>query len=117
MPDENFTMPDENFKDRVTRQGEEAAGRIAGHVLRTPTIPCEALSRALGAEVFLKLENLQAIGSFKERGAANRIALLSPSERRAGVVAMSAGNHAQGVARHAHLRGIHATIVMPRPRR
>ncbi len=62
----------------------------------------------------LKLENLQAIGSFKERGAANKLALLTAAERRAGVVAMSAGNHAQAVARHASLAGIDATIVMPR---
>jgi threonine dehydratase len=63
--------------------------------------------------VFLKLDNLQATGAFKERGAANRLALLSASERAAGVIAMSAGNHAQAVARHASLLGIAATIVMP----
>jgi threonine dehydratase len=91
-----------------------AAGRIAGAVLRTPTVPCDALSRATGAKVFLKLDNLQATGAFKERGAANRIALLSARERAAGVIAMSAGNHAQAVARHASLAGIRATIVMPR---
>ncbi len=62
----------------------------------------------------LKLESLQAIGSFKERGAANKLALLTAAERRAGVIAMSAGNHAQAVARHAGLPGIAATIVMPR---
>ncbi len=83
-------------------------------MLRTPTLPCEAIGRAIGATVFLKLEIFQATGSFKERGAANRLALLSPAERRAGVIAMSAGNHAQGVARHASLSGIQATIVMPR---
>ena len=93
---------------------QAAAGRIAGRVLRTPTLPSAVLSRATGAEVTLKLENLQAIGSFKERGAANRLSLLSEAERRAGVVAMSAGNHAQAVARHATLLGIAATIVMPR---
>ena len=91
-----------------------ARARIAGSVLRTPTIPCEALSRATGAEIFLKLENMQATGAFKERGAANRLALLSAAERGAGVVAMSAGNHAQAVARHARLLGIRAVIVMPR---
>jgi threonine dehydratase len=91
-----------------------AAARIRGAVIRTPTIRSDALSRATGAEVFLKLDNLQATGAFKERGAANRIALLSPRERAAGVVAMSAGNHAQAVARHASLAGIAATIVMPR---
>jgi len=91
-----------------------AAARISGAVLRTPTLRCDALSRATGATVFLKLDNLQPTGAFKERGAANRIALLTPRERAAGVVAMSAGNHAQAVARHASLAGIAATIVMPR---
>ena len=92
---------------------EAAARRIEGRVLRTPALPCHSLSQATGAHVTLKLENLQAIGSFKERGAANRLALLTPGERAAGVVAMSAGNHAQAVARHAGLLGIAATIVMP----
>lgn len=91
-----------------------AAGRIAGHVLRTPTLPSPVLSRLTGAEVWLKLDNLQAVGSFKERGAANRLALLTAEERARGVVAMSAGNHAQGVARHATRQGVAATIVMPR---
>ncbi len=91
-----------------------AAGRIAGSVLRTPTVRSDAVSRATGARVTLKLDNLQATGAFKERGAANRLALLSADERDAGVVAMSAGNHAQAVARHAQLRGITAVIVMPR---
>ncbi len=93
---------------------QAAAARIAGRVLHTPSIASHAVSQATGAHVTLKLENLQAIGSFKERGAANRLALLTPGERRAGVVAMSAGNHAQAVARHAHLLGIEALIVMPR---
>jgi threonine dehydratase len=92
----------------------DAARRIAGRVLRTPAVTSDALSRATGAEVVLKLENLQATGAFKERGAANRLALLSPRERERGVIAMSAGNHAQAVARHAHLLGIDAVIVMPR---
>jgi len=91
-----------------------AAARIAGHVLRTPTLPSAVLSRLTGAEIYLKLDNLQAVGSFKERGAANRLALLSAAERARGVVAMSAGNHAQGVARHASRQGVAATIVMPR---
>ena len=90
-----------------------AAARIAGKVLRTPALPCDSVSRATGADVVLKLENLQATGAFKERGAANRLALLTVDERRAGVVAMSAGNHAQAVARHAHLLGTRAVIVMP----
>ncbi|MGI4952509.1 MAG: threonine ammonia-lyase [Janthinobacterium lividum] len=93
---------------------QAAAARIQGRVLRTPTLASNAISRATGAQVTLKLENLQAIGSFKERGAANRLAMLSAAERRAGVVAMSAGNHAQAVARHASLLGIESVIVMPR---
>jgi threonine dehydratase len=91
-----------------------AAERIAGRVLRTPALPSDAVSRATGADVILKLENLQAIGSFKERGAANRLALLTDAERERGVVAMSAGNHAQAVARHARLSNVAATIVMPK---
>ncbi len=93
---------------------EAAAERIAGRVLRTPTLHSDAISRAVGAHVTLKLESLQAIGSFKERGAANKLALLTAAERTAGVIAVSAGNHAQAVARHASLAGIAATIVMPR---
>ena len=91
-----------------------AAARIEGRVLRTPFLYSDSISRATGAKVWLKLENLQATGAYKERGAANRLALLTPEERSRGVVAMSAGNHAQAVARHAQLLGIQATIVMPR---
>jgi threonine dehydratase len=90
-----------------------AAARISGSVLRTPALYSDAVSRATGAYVTLKLDNLQATGAFKERGAANRLALLTAAERAAGVVAMSAGNHAQAVARHAQLQGISAVIVMP----
>ena len=93
---------------------EAAAARIAGAVLRTPMLVSDAVSRATGSRVHLKLDNLQATGAFKERGAANRIALLGEAERRAGVIAMSAGNHAQAVARHANLAGIRAVIVMPK---
>lgn len=88
-----------------------AAERIRGAVLRTPTVPSDAVSRAAGRPVLLKLDTLQATGAFKERGAANRIALLRGAR---GVVAMSAGNHAQAVARHAALAGLPAVIVMPR---
>ncbi len=91
-----------------------AAARIEGRVMRTPAVACAAISRHVGAEVVLKLDNLQPTGAFKERGAANRLALLSAEERDRGVIAMSAGNHAQAVARHASLLGIKATIVMPR---
>ena len=93
---------------------EAAAQRIEGRILRSPFLRSDALSRLTGAEIYLKYDHLQATGAFKERGAANRIALLSPQERQAGIIAMSAGNHAQAVARHAALTGISATIVMPK---
>ena len=93
---------------------EAAARRIADKVIRTPSVPSGALSERCGCDIVLKLDNLQVVGSFKERGAANRLALLDAAERARGVVAMSAGNHAQGVARHARLLGIDAVIVMPR---
>ncbi len=92
---------------------EAARARIAGRVLRTPSLAADEVSRVTGARVTLKLDNLQATGSFKERGAANRLALLTQEERARGVIAMSAGNHAQAVARHARLLGVAATIVMP----
>jgi threonine dehydratase len=93
---------------------EAAAKRVSGQVLRTPSVTSDAVSAATGADVVLKLENLQVTGAFKERGAANRLALLTEDERARGVIAMSAGNHAQAVARHAKLLGIPATIVMPK---
>lgn len=96
------------------RDVTDAVARIAGRVLRTPTLYSDAISRASGAQVWLKLESLQAIGSFKERGAANKLAMLTETERARGVIAVSAGNHAQAVARHASLAGIAATIVMPK---
>ncbi len=92
---------------------QDAAKRIEGAVLRSPFLRADGLSRLTGAEIYLKYDHLQATGAFKERGAANRIALLTEAERKAGVIAMSAGNHAQAVARHAKLAGIKATIVMP----
>ncbi len=92
---------------------QAAAARIAGKVLHTPALVSDAVSLATGAQVTLKLENLQPTGAFKERGAANRLALLSAEQRARGVIAMSAGNHAQAVARHAHLLGVDAVIVMP----
>jgi threonine dehydratase len=90
-----------------------AAGNISGDVLRTPAIAAPALSEVTGAEVVLKLEMLHPTGSFKERGALNKLKSLSPEERACGIIAMSAGNHAQGVAYHARRLGIPATIVMP----
>ncbi|MEA3028301.1 MAG: threonine dehydratase, partial [Alphaproteobacteria bacterium] len=92
----------------------EAARRaIAGHVLRTPMLPAPRLSALTGAEVFVKYENLQVTNSFKERGARAKLASLSAGERARGVIAMSAGNHAQAVAYHAASLRIAATIVMP----
>ena len=90
-----------------------AEAAITGEIVRTPLIRAAALSEIAGCEVFLKLETQQATGSFKERGALNKLTTLGAAERRAGVVAMSAGNHAQGVAYHARRLGIPATIVMP----
>jgi threonine dehydratase len=90
-----------------------AASRIAGAVLRTPCLRSETLSRITQAEVWVKFENQQFTASFKERGALNTLLLLTPDERRRGVIAMSAGNHAQGVAYHAGRLGVPATIVMP----
>jgi threonine dehydratase len=90
-----------------------AAARIAGAVVRTPCLRSETLSRIARAEIWIKFENLQFTASFKERGALNTLLQLTPEERKRGVIAMSAGNHAQGVAYHAGRLGIPATIVMP----
>jgi threonine dehydratase len=90
-----------------------AAGTIKGQVLRTPLVPSPRLSQLTGANVFVKHENMQPTGSFKERGAVTKLESLNPDERRRGVIAMSAGNHAQAVAYHARRLGIPATIVMP----
>jgi threonine dehydratase len=90
-----------------------AAATIAGAVERTPLAHSRTLSEICGCAVFLKFENLQYTASFKERGALNKLARLSPAQRRAGVIACSAGNHAQGVAYHAQRLGIPAVIVMP----
>ncbi|AOV03885.1 MULTISPECIES: threonine ammonia-lyase [Delftia] len=93
---------------------QNAAGRLRGAVLETPCVESRTLSQITGAQVYLKFENLQFTASFKERGALNKLAQLSPEERARGVVAMSAGNHAQGVAYHAQRLGVRAVIVMPR---
>src|SRR5260221_4711288 len=92
---------------------DRAAKLIAGHVVRTPTFFAPKLSALTGAGVFVKYENMQATGSFKDRGALVKLESLSAEERRRGVIAMSAGNHAQAVAFHAARLGIPATIVMP----
>jgi len=91
-----------------------AATRLHGHVLDTPCMPSRTLSAIIGCDVSLKFENLQFTASFKERGALNKLAQLTDEERARGVLAVSAGNHAQGVAYHAQRLGIPATIVMPR---
>jgi len=91
-----------------------AASAIAGHVVQTPCLHSRTLSKIAGAQVYLKFENHQFTASFKERGALNRLLALDPAQRASGVIAVSAGNHAQGVAYHAQRLGIPAVIVMPR---
>jgi threonine dehydratase len=93
---------------------QAAAERIAPHAPPTPAEHSRRLSGLAGCEIYLKLENQQHTGSFKERGAINKLALLTPEEARRGVVAMSAGNHAQAVAYHAARTGVAAVVVMPR---
>ncbi len=90
-----------------------AAARIKGRVMRTPLVRAEKLSSLTGADIWVKLENLQYTGAFKERGALNKLLLLSDEEKRRGVITASAGNHAQGLAFHARKLGLAATIVMP----
>jgi threonine dehydratase len=92
---------------------EDAQNILEGRVLRTPMLPAPKLSQLTGAEIFVKYENLQVTNSFKERGALNKLASLPAADRARGVIAMSAGNHAQAVAYHAARLGIAATIVMP----
>ncbi|WP_028604245.1 threonine ammonia-lyase [Ottowia thiooxydans] len=93
---------------------QQAAARLQGQVLDTPCVESRTLSHITGADVFLKFENLQFTASFKERGACNKLAELTAGGSRPGVIAMSAGNHAQGVAYHAERLGLRAVIVMPR---
>jgi threonine dehydratase len=92
---------------------ESARKALTGQVLRTPMLPAPRLSELTGADVHVKYENLQVTNSFKDRGAFVKLASLSETERERGVIAMSAGNHAQAVAYHARRLGIGATIVMP----
>ena len=93
---------------------EAAALRLQGQLLNTPCVASKTLSDITGAQVFLKFENLQFTASFKERGACNKLAQLTAEQSAKGVIAMSAGNHAQGVAYHAQRLGLRAVIVMPR---
>jgi threonine dehydratase len=92
---------------------EDSAARLEGMAVKTPLLRCDALDEAAGGQVFVKAECLQRTGSFKFRGAYNRISRLSSQERRCGVVAFSSGNHAQGVASAAKIVGCPAVIVMP----
>jgi len=92
----------------------EAAARLQGHLVHTPCVASKTLSDITGAQVFLKFENQQFTASFKERGACNKLSQLDADEQGRGVIAMSAGNHAQGVAYHAQRLGLRAVIVMPR---
>jgi threonine dehydratase len=91
-----------------------AAARIDGHVVRTPTLYSRTLSAITGADIWLKFENLQFTAAYKERGALNALLLLSDEQRRRGVIAASAGNHAQGLSYHGTRLGVPVTIVMPR---
>jgi threonine dehydratase len=93
---------------------EAARDRIAGGVYLSPCVESIPLSQLTGAHVFCKLEYLQRTGSFKERGARNALLRLTPEQRRRGVIAASAGNHAQGIAYHGSLLGIPTTVVMPK---
>jgi threonine dehydratase len=94
---------------------EAAAQRIEGSVVRTPTLPSRTLSQATGANVWVKFENLQFTAAYKERGALNKLLLMEEGKRSLGVIAASAGNHAQAVAYHGARLGVPVTIVMPRP--
>ena len=102
------------MRDVGLKDIQEAAELLRGHVLDTPCLHSKTLSEVTGAQVWIKFENLQFTASFKERGALVKLASLTAEQRRNGVIAASAGNHAQGVAYHAKRLGIHAVIVMPR---
>ena len=91
-----------------------AAGRIAGMVVHTPTLHSKTLSRIAGCDIWLKFENHQFTAAYKERGALNCLMLLNDEQRARGVIAASAGNHAQGLSYHGTRLGVPVTIVMPR---
>jgi threonine dehydratase len=98
---------------KLWKEIEVAQRKIQKAILRTPTVYSDTLSKLTGKEVFLKLENLQKTGSFKIRGAYYKLSQFTPSMKKRGVVAASAGNHAQGVALASSILGIHSIIVMP----
>src|SRR5207302_36064 len=103
-----------SFMSITFRHIQDAAGRIAGHVVASPCPRSIPLTESTGVNIFCKLEYLQRTGSFKERGARNALALLAGRQKRRGVIAASAGNHALGLAYHAQLLRIPVTVVMPR---
>jgi threonine dehydratase len=114
--DQAIDRPVNDLTDKLTislADVQAARERLRGAIYYSPCPHSQMLSALTGQQVYLKLENLQMTGSFKERGALNRIATLTPEQAARGVVAASAGNHAQGVAYHATARGIRALIVMP----
>ncbi|RDU98780.1 threo-3-hydroxy-L-aspartate ammonia-lyase [Trinickia dinghuensis] len=102
-----------NFELPTYADVEAAAARIAGAANRTPVQTSRTLNEIVGADVFIKCENFQRMGAFKFRGAFNALSKFSPQQRKAGVVAFSSGNHAQGIALSAKILGMPATIVMP----
>jgi len=103
------------LSDTVTLASIRAAAvRLHGHIEETPCVHSRTLSQITGAEVYLKFENLQFTASFKERGALNKLSLLTALQRQAGVIAVSAGNHAQGVAYHAQRLGIPPRVPLQR---
>jgi threonine dehydratase len=109
-----FLLLEEDISMGVTLKDiQDASSRISNFIYRSPAPQSDELSRMTGQQVFLKLDNLQRTGAFKERGALNRILTLTEAEKRRGVIAASAGNHAQAVAYHATQRGIRSRIVMP----
>ncbi len=95
-------------------QIEAAAGRLKGHIERTPCRYSRTLSKITGADIWVKFENLQFTAAYKERGALNKLLLLTDAQRKQGVIAASAGNHSQGLAYHGNRLGVPVTIVMPR---
>ena len=114
MKQNAVTLREGTVENRITLADITAAReRGRGVVVETPTLPSRSFSRLVGADIYLKAENLQRTGSFKIRGGMNAIGLLSEQEKAAGVVAASAGNHAQGVALAAAEHGVQATVFMP----
>jgi threonine dehydratase len=113
IPPSAFPAVRRSTADSAFTAIQDAAERIAGAVVHTPCLYSPRLSHLTGAEVFVKFENMQFTGAFKERGALNKLLLLSEDQREHGVIAASAGNHAQGLAYHANRLGVKAIIVMP----